>query len=273
SATDLDRWAGPRARPNWLRRLLSSFLGGSSPAPAASDLVHQMNADGDLNIGELTIEKIKLTNVHAEGSLHDLRLEVRDADAQWAGGAVHAQMNAVFAPVPKYDVTAKLDGVNLAKVPGPSRFAEHLAGLASGTVQLVTSGVGRDQLLQSLAGGGDVQFSNVVVPSWDVNASVASGAPRSGTSRWTIGDGTFTMRNRGVFVDHLTLESVREQTSLHGTVSFAGEMDLTIETLAAGKRLGRAIGVNDSGPVLKISGPLDALRFSVQKAAARQPAD
>ncbi len=274
SAADLDRWVGPRARPNWLQRLLSSLLGGSSQqSPAASDLVRQMNAEGDLNIGELTVEKLKLSNVRAEGSLHDLQLEVRDADAQWAGGTVHAQMNAVFAPLPKYEVMAKLDRVNLAQIPGSGQFIERLAGSASGTVHLLTEGIGRDELFRKLAGGGELQFKNVEFRGWDVGASVADGAPHSGNSQWTAGEGTFTMRNLAVTVDNLTLESGREQTSLQGTVSFARDADLTIETLSAGKRRGRIIGINESGHVLKISGPLDEPRVSLEKAAARQPAD
>ncbi|MHB8501699.1 MAG: AsmA family protein [Candidatus Acidiferrales bacterium] len=273
SAADLDRWVGPRARPNWLQRLLSSLLGGSSPSPAASDLVRRMNAAGDLTIGELTIEKLKLANVHAAGSLRDLQLEVRNADAQWAGGTVQAQLNAVFAPLPKYEVTAKLDRVNLAELPAPGQFAERLAGLASGTVHLVTDGVGREELLRKLAGGGEVQLRNVEFHGWDVSASVADGALHTGTSRWTIGDGTFTMRNRVVTVDNLTLESGREQTSLQGTVSFSRDADLTIETLNAGKRRGRIMGASETGRVLKVFGPLDGPRVSVEKTAARQPAD
>ncbi len=273
NAAELDRWVGPRARPNWLQRLLPSLLGGSSPSPAASDLVRQMNADGDLNIGELTIEKLKLANVHAEGALHDLQLDVREADAQWAAGTVHAQIHAKFAPLPKYDVTAKLDRVKLAEIPAPGRFTERLAGLASGTVHIETEGVGREELLQKLAGGGEVQLQNVEFRGWDVSASVADGAPHTGTSRWTTGAGTFTMRNREVNVENLKLDSGGEQTSLQGTVSFARDADLTIETLSAGKRRGRTIGINQAGHILKISGPLDGPRVSVEKAAAHQPAD
>jgi hypothetical protein len=278
NAAELDRWVGPRSRPNWLQRLLPSLLGGSSsssPSPAASELVRQMNADGEINISELTVERLKLANVHAEGALHELQLDVREADAQWAGGAVHAQIHAKFAPLPKYDVTAKLDQVNLAQIPAPDRFTERLAGLASGTVHVETEGVGRDELLQKLAGGGEVKFRNVEFRGWDVSASVADGAPHTGTSRWTTGAGTFTMRKRGVVVEALTLESGVDRTSLQGTVSFARDADLTIETLTAGKRHGRTIGVgvNGAGHVLKISGPLDGPRVSVEKVAAREPAD
>jgi len=273
NAGDLDRWVGPRARPNWLKRLLTSFLGSASPSPAASDLVRQVNADGELNIGQLTVERLKFAQVHAQGTLRDLRLSVRDAEAQWAGGAVHAQISAAFAPLPKYDVTARLDGVNLAAISSPTRFAERFTGLASGTVHLATEGVGRDDLLQNLAGGGSVQLKNVEFRGWDVNASVADGIPHTGTSRWTSGQGTFTMRNRSVAVENLTLQSGREETSLQGTVTFARDADLTVQTSSAGKRAVRALGVSQTGPVLKISGPLDGPRVSVEKAVVRQPAD
>jgi hypothetical protein len=273
NAAELDRWVGPRARPNWLQRLLPSLLGGSSPGPAASELVRQMNAEGELNIGELTVEKLKLANVHAEGALHDLQLDVREAYAQWAAGTVHAQIHAKFAPLPKYDVTAKLDRVNLAEIPAPGRFTERLAGLASGMVHIETQGVGREELLEKLAGRGEVQLKTVEFRGWDVSASVADGAPHTGTSRWTIGQGTFTMRNREVSIERLKLDSGGEQTSLQGTVSFARDADLTIETLSAGKRRGRTIGINEAGHVLKISGPLDGPRVSVAKAATPQPAD
>jgi hypothetical protein len=102
---------------------------------------------------------------------------------------------------------------------------------------------------------------------------VADGAPHIGTSRWTSGEGTFTIRNRGVTVENLTLESGAEKTSLQGTVTFERDADLTIETLNAGKRRGRTVGINEAGHVLKISGPLDGPRVSVEKVAAHQPAD
>jgi hypothetical protein len=221
----------------------------------------------------LTIEKLVFANVHAMGALHDLHLDVREAEAQWAGGTVHAQLNAAFVPRPKYDLTANLDRVNLAEIPAAGQFTERLAGLASGTVHVATEGVGRDELLRTLAGGGELQLKNVQFRGWDLSASVADGVPHTGISRWTTGRGTFTMRNRRVTVENLTLESGLEQTSLQGTVSFARDADLTLETSVAGKLRGRTTGMSETGRVLRISGPLDGPRVSVEKAAARQPAD
>jgi hypothetical protein len=269
-AGELDRWIGPRARPGWLQRLLPSLLGGATPSPAASELVRRVNAEGELRIDEFRVEKLKFEQVRAVGALHDLHLEVWDAEAQWSGGKVHAKVTARFLPRPAYDVTAELDNVDLAQLPAPPRAAERFAGTASGTLHLTTQGVGREELLQRLAGRGDMRMRNVEFRGWDVSASVAEGEPRTGESRWTAGEGAFTLRDRGIVLAGLRLEAGREVTFVKGTVSFGRDADLTIRTTTDGKRESRT---PEAGRVLKISGPLDVPRVSVERALARQPAD
>jgi AsmA family len=270
-AAELDRWIGPRARPSWLRRLLPSLLGGASArGPVASELVRRIDAEGELHIDEFTMEKIKLEQVKVAGALHDLHLDVRESTAQWAGGTVHATVNARFLPQPAYDVTAELDRLSLAQLPAPPRVTERFAGTASGTVHLTTKGVGRDELLDNLAGRGDIRMRDVEFHGWDVSASVADGEPRTGHSRWAAGEGAFTLRDRGIVLPGLRLEAGHEVTFVKGTVSFGRDADLTIQTATDGKRESRA---SETGHVLKISGPLDVPRVSVEHALARQPAD
>jgi len=55
-----------------------------------------------------------------------------------------------------------------------------------------------------------------------------------------------------------------------GTVSFGRDADLTIQTTSDGRREIRAV---EPGHILKISGPLDIPRVSVENTAAHQPAD
>jgi uncharacterized protein involved in outer membrane biogenesis len=272
-AAELDRWVGPRARPGWLQRLLPSLLGGSAPSTPASELVRRVNAEGELEVGQLTIEKLKLEQVHAKGSLHDLQLEVQDASAEWAGGKVRAKIDAKFLPRPTYDVTAQLERVNLAQLPGTGRVAERLAGVATGTLRLKTEGVGRDELLGKLAGRGDFHLSKVEFRGWDVNASVADGAAHTGVSRWATGDGSFRLKDRSVLLEELKLDNGKEWTRVNGTLSFARDADLAIETASARKGKDRKTIDFGSGHVLKISGPLDGPKISVEKASARQPAD
>jgi hypothetical protein len=272
NAAELDRWIGPRARPSWLRRLLPSLLGGTpvpSPALAASELVRRVNAEGELRIDEFTMENLTLQKVTVAGALHDLRLDIRDASAQWAGGNVHARMNAKFLPRPSYDITADLDRVDLAKLPGVPRITERFAGFASGSLHMTTQGVGRDELLQHLAGRGDVRVRNVDFRGWDVSASVADGQPRIGQSHWAAGEGTFSLRDRAIILAGLRLDTGRESTFVKGTVSFGRDADLTVQ-ISDGRREIRA---SEANRVLKISGPLDVPRVSVEPALARQPAD
>jgi AsmA-like protein len=273
NAAELDRWIGPRARPNWLQRLLASLLGGSAPNSAASELLRRVSAEGTLSVDELTVEKLKMKNVQAEGVVRDLKVDVSHSGAQWAGGKVQAKIHAVFSPRPKYDITTELEAINLAELPSAAGDAERLSGAASGTLHLTTEGVGREELLQMLRGKGEVRLRNVEFRGWDVIASVADGAARTGTSRWTGGEGDFTLRDRSITVDDLKLESGREETMVHGTVNFAREAHLIIESASSGRGEKRAAPVSGAAHVLTISGPLDGLKVSVEKPAVRQPAD
>jgi hypothetical protein len=269
-AAALDRWMGPRARPGWLQRLLPSLLGGATPNPPASELLRRIHAEGELRIDEFALEKVKLSQVRALGALHDLHLEVRDADAQWAGGKVRVKMRATFLPRPSYDVAADLERIKLEQLPAAAQLPERFAGQASGTLHLMTQGVGRDDLLQHLNGRGDVRLRNVEFLGWDVSASVADGEPRAGASRWATGEGAFTVGDRGIILPGLRLEAGSQMTLVKGTVSFGQQIDLTVQTGGETQPVGPPA---ERRRILKISGPLNVPRVSVERVVARQPAD
>ena len=273
NAADLDRWVGPRARPSWLQRLLPPLLGGSAPSLPASELVRRVNAEGELDIAQLTLEKLKLEQVLAKGTLHDLQLDVREARAEWAGGKVRAKINAKFLPRPVYEIAAELDHVNLAQLPGAGRIADRFGGVASGTLQVKTEGVGRDELLAKLAGRGEFRLNKVEFRGWDVNASVADGEAHAGVSRWASGEGSLRLQDSSILLEDFRLDGGKQWTLVNGTLSFGREADLAIETVTARKSKDREAIDSGTGRVLKISGPLDGPKISVEKAGVRQPAD
>jgi uncharacterized protein involved in outer membrane biogenesis len=272
-AAELDRWVGPRARPGWLQRLLPSLLGGSAPSPPASELVRRVNAEGELEVGQLTIEKLRLERVRAKGSLHNLQLEVQDANAQWAGGNVRARIAANFLPRPAYNISAELEDVNLSQLPGTGRIAERLTGIAAGTLHLKIEGVGREELLGKLEGRGNFHLTKVELRGWDVNASVADGAAHTGVSRWAAGTGSFRLKDHSIFLDDVKLDGGNQLTLVNGTLSFGQNADLAVETASTQKTKGLKPNAPGTARVLKISGPLDGLKVSVEKPGARQPAD
>lgn len=273
NAADLDHWVGPRARPNWLQRLLPSLLGGDAQNTSASELVRRVNAEGELSIQQLTIEKLKLGKVRAKGSLSNLQLDVREAEAEWADGKVRAKIAAKFLPRPSYEITADLERVNLTQLPGVGRVADRIGGVASGTLHLKTAGVGREELLRKLEGKSEFRLNKVEFRGWDVNESLADGAAHTGISRWATGEGSLRLIDSSISIEELRLKNGKRWTLVNGTLSFGRNANLEIGTAGAPDKKDRKSIDSGTGHVLKISGPLDGPEVSVEKTGVRQPAD
>jgi autotransporter translocation and assembly factor TamB len=266
-ATELDRWFGPRARPNWLQRLLPTLLGNNNTGAKPSELLRRISAEGELSADSVTIEKVKLGKAKAKLAFHDLHLEVSETEAQWAGGMVRGGMTAVFSASPKYEIAAGFDGVNLAQVPWAARWTERWAGTAKGTLQLTTKGVGREELLQELEGSGEIKLKGLEFRGWDVASSIEAGAPRMGVSRWMSGEGEFTVKNRAVNFEGIRLEGAKGKMEFAGTLSFGQEAKITIAEADLRERKAKGSAAARS---FELSGPVDAPRVRIETAAVVQ---
>lgn len=265
SAADLDHWIGPRARPGWLQRLLPTVLGGSPSAPPpASDLLRQLNAQGTLRVDEFAVEKVRVKDLLASVALHGLSLEVEDGSGQWAGGTLHGRLSADFAPSPRYEIALRFERVNLAALPFADGVTQRVAGLASGTLRLAASGVGREPLLSSLEGSGEFRTGSTQFRGWDVDASLADGGWRSGASHWSSGEGDFRIQDREVDVERFRLSGARGAVVLRGTIGFGRDADLTLEPATA--RPGRAA----AGPEARILHIRGFLGSAVEEAGSKQ---
>jgi AsmA family/AsmA-like C-terminal region len=262
-ATLLDRWIGPRARPNWLQRLLPSLLGGSenNNAAHASELLRRVSAEGELSADTISIEKMKFAQARALVSLHDLELRVHDIEAQWAGGNLRGELAARFLPLPQYEIDADVERVNLQQVPWAPRWAERWSGVTSGQVHLITGGVGREELLKQLAGSGTVKLNKVELRGWDVEASAASGNLRSGASRWSAGEGQFEIGQRTFRFQNVLLQGPTAKTHLNGSIGFDMTSDLTFSPVVAAVRGSKGLPTSHE---LRIRGPLDAPMVEVE---------
>jgi uncharacterized protein involved in outer membrane biogenesis len=229
-AADLDHWIGPRARPGWLQRLLPALLGGRSSTPAlAGDLLRHLSARGTLLVDEFAVEKIQVKNLRANLSVIGPSLEVEDGSGQWAGGTLHTHVNATFVPSPQYAIVARFERVNLTMLPFAGSLASRVAGTASGTLRLAASGVGRQQLLDSLEGSGELRAGNTVFRGADLESSVIAGDLRPGASRWIAAECDFRIENRQIDVERLHLEAPQHAMILRGTVGFDRHVNVTIE--------------------------------------------
>lgn len=267
-AADLDRWIGPRARPSWLQRLLSAGLSGT-PAPAPSAILARIRAEGELRVDELAIEKMKLRQFRTQAALASLKVNLKDARAQWADGEISGSADVAFSAKPTYEVDAEFDRIALGQLPWLARFSDRLAGTASGDLHLHAEGIGREPLLASLSGKGEIRLSQVELRGWDLAGTLAQGEWKQGVSRWASGTGTFHLSDGGLDLNTLRLTSSSDELSLKGSVSFSDDADLIAES----HLFGRNARVARTPRFLQISGPLTGPKVSLEKAGAQQPGD
>jgi hypothetical protein len=237
-----------------LQRLLPSLLGKSDAGAKPSELLRRVSAEGDLEADSLSIEKIKLAHARAQVAFHDLHLEVRNVEAEWASGTVRGSVSAVFAVPPKYEITAEVDRANLSQLPWSTHWSEYWSGTANGKIHLTTSGVGRDALVSQLAASGELQFKNLELRGWDVLASMDTGTLHTGASRWASGEGEFTIADRALHFDSLTLESPHVKTRLEGAIDFSQDLKLTFAPAPPERR-----GVKSAAAprLFQLRGPLE----------------
>jgi hypothetical protein len=229
-----------------------------------------VNARGQLRVDEFDLDHIKFKKMRTDAWLQDLKLEATRTEAEWAGGTVQGKFSADFSPQPKYSAEVLLDHVNLAQIPLAGNIADRMGGLASGSLQLQTRGVGRDTLFQELQGSGQLRLANVKLRGWDVGASLASGTPRKGASRWASGQAAFHVANQKFILNELRLGSRESAVLLKGSVNFRQDADLTLQVADQESRSGRTA---PSPHVLHLAGPLDHLRVSLAPRVAQQPGD
>jgi hypothetical protein len=267
-AAELDRWIGPRSRPNWLQRLLPSLLRNNNAQAQPNELLRQIFAEGDLSADTVTFEKFKLSNLRAGLSLRDLQLDARDVQAQWAGGNLHAALRASFTP-PKYELSADVDSADLKQIPWtPPGWADRWSGTASGKIHLTTEGVGRDDLLRQLAGRGEFKISSAEFHGWDVPASLEDGVLRIGVSNWTGGSGQFNLSERIVTLQNVQLSLPHGKTQLTATLGPGPAAQFSFSPAPPEKR-----GGPGSSRLLRVTGPLDEpqLSFVSGKSLTPQP--
>jgi len=268
-AAELDRWIGPRARPGWFERLLPHGLGGGSAPEPPSVVLKRIRASGDLRVDELTVEKIKLRQFRTQARLDALKLSMRNVQAQWSGGQIGGSMDAAFSAKPRYEIAALFERVSITQTPWLAQLSNRLTGTAFGRLELHAGGIGREALLRSMDGKGEIRLSNVELRGWDVAGTMAQGEWKTGTSRWTAGAGTFHLSDGGFDLNSLRLASPAGEFLLKGSVSFSEDADLTAESHLTGRNARTENAVR----FMQISGPLAEPRVSLEKATAQQPGD
>jgi len=227
-ASALDRWIEPRARPAGLLARLGlgsadeSAGDAGSPPPA---LMIPIAARGRLRVAEFSLVPLRLEHLDADVEVTGKTIAVHHAQAAFSGGTVEGDFIAALGPVPNYDANAKFDRVDLRTLAQqvPS-LAGRFDGAAAGDITLHASGIGRDELLDSLNGQGSIAARNLQINGFNL-AVFAPTRAAVDSERFAQAQATFNVADRAIHASPVRLTKPGESLVATGSVAFDGSLD------------------------------------------------
>jgi len=126
------------------------LAGTAAGTPSAPTLTANLTSSSG------NIEHIVYQNLGLSARYADQRVDVKDLTFGAFSGTIAATVQAELAAIPRFDVTANLNNVDLQQVLASqkSKAAKTIRGILTGNVQVAGAGRGFDQIKPTLAGGG-----------------------------------------------------------------------------------------------------------------------
>ena len=131
---------------------------------------------------------------------------------------------------------------------------ERFAGVASGELQLVARGVGRENLLVSLEGRGTLVTRGAEMRGLDLRASYLGGRRVQGVSRFATAEAQFSLAARRIRVERLRLADHEDDFEAAGELDFSRSLDLRLRLLGAKN----GVRPRAQNKTIRITGALDA---------------
>ena len=278
-AEEIDRWLGPRARPNWLARIFSrdSSQQRLIVTPGA------LHAKGILRAGEFSLQKAEAQDLVATIDLAGRDLTVQQLNAKLDGGTVKGMLEANLTSQPAYRFSGRLDAVGAAALlREDAALKGRVAGKLTGNVEFSASGVGRDALLASLEGRGYLSLSGAQIASLRLNAAAAPGEPISSPrENYTYLQSGFSVASKQIQLQDLLVAGASELYLGSGKVDFARRLDLDLHPVppayskawfSPNEQRRLSDPVTRATRHVRISGVLEAMQVTQQAAPAAAPA-
>ena len=235
NAEDLDGWFNPRWRQGFLGNVLP-FLQPNN----AEKIPATLRAAGRLNIDAFAFSRFVMHQMSGNFTVEQRQINFQDVEADFSGGKVSGSVKSDLRAAPKYDVSARFAGLNLASlVAGSPSLAKQLSGNASGDIELQMQGVGTSALLASLDCHGRASVQTATLQGFDLLESLRVGARRGAGSSFSEVSGTFACENDRVELSGVRLRSGDSVLGASGNVDFARNADIRVQWLPRTKNPSR----------------------------------
>ena len=269
-AAELDRWLGPRARPGLLARLTGANS-ASAPASLSEGAVTRLAARGRLRAAVIDVPPMHIEQFDGDAELAGRTVRIRRAQADFFGGKISGSFDARLLPDPSYEFQGRFDRVDLAQLGRAMPFLNsRIGGNASATLTLSTHGIGRRDLVDSIAGQGTVNGRNIEVPGLDLSGVFPEDLPETASDAFSSVQGTYRIQKNGIDLANFVLENSSVQLDAEGRIDFSHALNIRVRPSIFQAAMAPA---SASPPSFLLSGTIETpklvLPSGVPKSAAR----
>lgn len=253
---------------------------GWSTAPLDFAALRRADANLDLNLGGLTIRKIKIGRSHLLVALKGGRLVADLRPMSLYNGNGQARLTLEDSgQLPDVSLDADLSGLALNPFLADTIGVSRLEGTANGKLKIAGRGRSQRAIVASLAGAGKIEFRNGAIRGINLAAMVRNvksaflnpEARKQQKTDFSEISGSYTIRNGVLSNKDLELKSPLLRATGKGTVNLVTRtVDYRIEPKLVASTVGQGGKANLAGlmvPVI-VTGPWDNLSYHPDLAAA-----
>jgi hypothetical protein len=263
-AAELDRWIGPRARPNWLARIFTP-TGNSAAQISGPGPLSQLHAGGTLRADTFTLAPLEVQSLRAQIEMLGRNVNFSEFEAKLNGGTISGGLLASLDADPAYWLHATVKNVDVAGLSAPSAdLRDRLTGQLSGDVKLSFHGIGREQLLDTLKG--DARFSATRFAIRGVNLSAPStqdAAPSAPGEQFSFVTAEISVDARKIHFQKIALVAANGSFDGKGASDFSRAIQIDFWRPPQSAAIAR-VDVHPANRFIRVSGLLEAPHVSFE---------
>ena len=263
-AAELDRWIGPRARPNWLARIFAASGSAAAQIPGPGP-ISQLQASGTLRADTFTLAPLEVQSLRAQIELAGRNVNFSEFEGKLNGGTIFGSLLASLDADPTYWLHLAVKDVDVAGLAMPnSDLRDRLAGQLSGEVKLSLHGIGREQLLDTLKGAGHVSAARFGIRGVNLSSpSTQDAAPAGIDEQFSLANAEISVDARNINFRKIELTTVNGLFDGKGTSDFSRAIQIDFWRPPQAAALAR-VDVRPANKFIRVSGTLEAPHVSFE---------
>jgi hypothetical protein len=263
-AVELDRWIGPRARPNWLARIFTTSGSATVQIPDPGPL-SQLHAHGTLRADTFTLAPLAVESLRAQIEVAGRNVNLSEFDAKLNGGTISGGLLATLDADPNYWLHIVAKNVNVAELAMPNGdLRDRLTGQLSGEAKLSLHGIGREQLLNTLKGEGHASATRFGIRGVDLSSPSTEDAAQSASEeQFPLINAELSVDARKINFRKIELTTVNGLFDGKGTYDFSRAMQIDFWRPPQTAALAR-VDVHSANKFIRVSGTLEAPHVSFE---------